>query len=316
MKTYFSPPLLGGFFIILVLLSSCSSKKVSPDVLLWVDGEPVKISELIEEYRFSRPFKDISVTNDSEFLWDPTLKDIREKILQKVVEKKILLKLAEKKNINISDRELKNRIAFYTGEMNGVELERLLYRANIDKKKWITKIKEEMIIRNYLEKYIFSQITVTPKDVKKYYDDNKSQFKLKEGMKLISMLFKTRLDAEKALKEIKNKETFINFSNKEYHDNYNESVVYYKNDIPKNIWDILVKYKKGSISKIIFFNGGYYIFYIEDKFVPKELSFDEVKEKIAKRCLERKKDSYYKNWLENLKKTTKIRINKIYRGKL
>jgi len=126
----------------------------------------------------------------------------------------------------------------------------LLYRANIDKKKWITKIKEEMIIRNYLEKYIFSQITVTPKDVKKYYDDNKSQFKLKEGMKLISMLFKTRLDAEKALKEIKNKETFINFSNKEYHDNYNESVVYYKNDIADHLWKDVFRNRDRMLKKM------------------------------------------------------------------
>ena len=158
-------------------------------------------------------------------------------------------------------------------------------------KKVQEKVKKEIAVQIWQKKQL-DKVKVSEKESKKYYNDNKSEFKEQDSVHARHILVKTKEEADALLKNLKLKgkalkEKFIALAK-------DKSVgpsapkggdlgYFAKGQMVPAFNDKVFSMKVGTISKPVKTQFGYHVIYLEDKKSAKNLGFSEVKSFIENR---------------------------------
>jgi len=190
-----------------------------------------------------------------------TLKpEIKQKLLEKTIETKLIAENAIKEGIE-----------------NTLE-----FKENLEKAK--NDIALDVWTAKQLEK-----ITITDEEAKKFYEQNKNEFKQPELYSARHILVKTEAEAKKIIKEIgsaKDKEAAFVESAKKYSIDGNKDQGgllpwFPEGKMVKEFTDAVKKMKKGEMSKApVKTQFGYHVIYLIDVKPAGTPSFDQIKERI------------------------------------
>lgn len=158
-------------------------------------------------------------------------------------------------------------------------------------KKVQEKVKKEIAVQIWQKKQL-DKVKVSEKESKKYYNDNKGEFKEQDSVHARHILVKTKEEADALLKNLKLKgkalkEKFIALAK-------DKSVgpsapkggdlgYFAKGQMVPAFNDKVFSMKVGTISKPVKTQFGYHVIYLEDKKSAKNLGFSEVKSFIENR---------------------------------
>lgn len=244
-------------------------------------------------------------------------------ILSFMIDNEVLYQRAKEEGFLPKEEDIKLKYEEINNALNtNVKYKQIIDELNLNKEYLNEEIKKDIAINKY--KLNFEKnIKINNEDIKKFYEQNKSNFNIEEinaSHILISKLDKDnnlvskeqeailRKKANEILEKIKNGENFEELAKKYSDDKLsgkNGGELGYFNKKDKNIefTKEVFELNKGEISNIIETSQGYHIVKVNDK-VDKLISMEECKEDINKEIL---KEAYIKH-IEELNKKSNIKI--------
>ena len=151
-------------------------------------------------------------------------------------------------------------------------------------------------------KALETSVNITPEETKKYYDANPSLFSIEENKDFYHMIFEKKEQAQefyqKALDPTKSntKELFAKVAKDSYKKTLKEISLQgvTKNALPAEISNAISSLKLNQLSEVIESKLGFHVFLLNTINPPKQIAFDEVKNKISEKLIAEKKDNFVK----------------------
>jgi peptidyl-prolyl cis-trans isomerase C len=305
-------------YIALVLLpglifSACKNKvaekpaepapPVSADVrvVATVNGDPITLAEFQE--RFARAgFKP---ERESEL-------EVKEEFLNRLVERKMLLREAQRRRIKVALPEINKRIATLQDE-HGKDIKDMLAGLGIDFEKWKSDIWEDMMIERLLARDVNRRVSVSPSEVKHYYQSNPQEFEKPEQVRARQIVVATEQEAKKVMERLQaegaNFAAIAREKSTAPEAEKGGDLGYFARGGMPTEFNVVFSLPKGGISGIVKSPYGYHIFMLEDKRKAGTISLEEASKQITEKLREEKEDKLYRVWLKELRSRTKFEVN-------
>jgi len=254
------------------------------------------------------------------------LYEVRNDIVNKLVEKKLIDQETKRNKIKVNDEEIDNNIEqikkgkLWTEE----DFREALEREGMTIESYREQLKKQLLRSKLVNAVIKSNIVITKEDVAAYYSNNieKYQGELAYHLRNIIMrvLESTSTDGKLAVlvrmenihAELEKGASFESLARQ-----YSESVlaqnggdlgiIVYK-DFSPQLKDALAGLSKGEYTAVLDTDQGYQIFYIEDILKENEMSMTEAYSQIEDTLYKEQSDKAFTDWLENLRETSHIKI--------
>jgi len=186
---------------------------------------------------------------------------------------------------------------------------------NTEYMKKVEDFKKITLIGQLLGKEIESKTKVTDQDVKDYYEKHKEDFAPVSQIRMSLILVKTEEEAKKILERLNKGEDFakvakkssINLSSAK---NGGDLGYLSRGQMTPELEAAAVRLKTGEISEPLKTQSGYQIIKVTDKKIGKVVEFERVKNFISQHLSAEKQKEVFDSYIESLKKSYKVDINK------
>jgi peptidyl-prolyl cis-trans isomerase C len=184
-----------------------------------------------------------------------------------------------------------------------------------DYQKKVEDFRKLTLIGQLLDKEIEAKSKVSDEDVKDYYEKHKDELTSVSQIKASHILVKTEDEAKKLLERIQKGEDFAALAKKYSIDagtakNGGDLGYFSSGQMVPEFESAALKMKKGEVSPPVRTKFGYHIIKVADKKMGKPLEFEKIKGAIAQRVAAERQKDFFDSYIENLKKTYKVEINK------
>ncbi len=246
--------------------------------------------------------------------------EMKNKILENLIEQKIVKQASDRAGIDISEREIDNAVDDIKKE-NNLSQEALmlsLAQSGLTNKQYREQLKEQIRQVKFINKEFRSKISIQSEDVEDYYRQHVDEFKIPAAYR-INMIFVPA--ADKAARAEKMKEIEDGLSKgadfKEVARQYSEGpsaanggdMGYLKaNEMDKSIQDAVVKLKTGEISPAISTAEGVYMIQLVDTKPSEQRPLEEVKGLVQDKIYKKVMDERFNFWLNEVKKYAHIEV--------
>jgi peptidyl-prolyl cis-trans isomerase C len=231
------------------------------------------------------------------------------------------------------DREMKNLPAFaqkiFEGSegkerfLNELVKKELIYqealKQGLDKDtEYIEKVadfKKITLISQLLEKEIEDKAQVTDEDIKKYYDEHKEDFSPFDEIRLSLIRVKTEDGAKKIEEKLEKGEDFAKIAKESSIDTNSAKVggdlgFLSRDQLSPEHEMVVARLMKGDVSAPVRTQHGFDIIKVTDKKTGTVVEFEKVKDLIAQHLAAEKQKEVFDSYIESLKKTYTVDINK------
>jgi len=264
-------------FIFLICLSL--NAKIVDKVIASVNGEP------ITSY-------DIQTTSQK-------LKVSPNKALNYLIDQKIINSEIKKRGISVDDYEI-NEAMDKIAKRNNLtlfEFKNILEQRG-EYKKFKEKIKENLLKQKLFASIVNAKLRITPDEIKNYYNTHKDEFSIFDTIQVVKYTSK-------------NPELLKNLNNNPFFTDKNivsETKVYKWNELPLDKLYLFKNTKVGEYTPIINEGLAYTTYYISNKNGKVYLPFDKVKNIIANKLIEEKRNQILKEYFDRVKNRADIKI--------
>jgi len=183
-----------------------------------------------------------------------------------------------------------------------------------DVRKKIQECEKGVVLDAFLSQILTGKDEVTEEEAKRYYDEHKEEFFMNESIRVRHIVVRTLEEAKEIKKRLERGEDFVELA-KRYSispsGKWGGDLGYIqRGQVGKEFENAAFSLKKpGEISEIVKTTFGYHIIRLEERKPPRQLSFEEVREKIIEKLKEQKKQKALEDYLKKVKKQYQIVIN-------
>jgi len=186
---------------------------------------------------------------------------------------------------------------------------------NTEYLKKVEDFKKITLIGQLLEKEIESKAKVTDQDVKDYYEKHKEDFAPVSQIRMSLILLKTEEEAKKILERLNKGEDFAKVAKKSSVDlnsakNGGDLGYLSRGQMTSELEAVAVRLKTGEVSEPIKTQSGYQIIKVTDKKLGKVVEFERVRNFISQQLSAEKQKEVFDSYIESLKKSYKVDVNK------
>ena len=277
--------------IILLFIIKLATK---PKVAAKVNDDIITVKEL--NYFYNR-FKEQNPETDKNF------------VLNQLIANKVIVQEAINQDISVTKEEI-DSVIMNTEDFYQKDIGELSNEQDITPDDLKIKIREQLLMKRFLDKEI--SVSITDEELASFYDRNKNQFKLKKAVNVSHILLNTEEEAFEVKSELESGKNFYELAKSKSQDptakqnNGNIGIVEEKQTV-KEFEDIVFKLKKGEVGGPFKTTYGYHIVLIEDVVEERELSFDEVKDKLKEFLTEERKKQAYADLVRKLVNKAQIK---------
>ncbi len=256
-------------------------------------------------------------------------REIISKGIDELIDRKILVQEAKKvvlANPEKAEEIEKSLDAFVKGAVEEVgsiyKFYELAHKQGINPLKKRAELKEDLLIEEIMRDNVYRKILVTPKGIKRYYQEHTDEFSREGSLSFRQILikfsgYKTREDAksetEDILNRLKNGEKFEDLARERSRGPRSDKGGLWESDEAKDFRKDLVaqisNLKEGEISPMIESSLGYHIFKIEEIIPSQTLTFQQAQNEIRSMLF---REDFVKKRKEYLKKLRKNVVIKRY----
>ena len=239
---------------------------------------------------------------------DERMKEEKEQLISKMVEDKIILQEAKRKGYQARLERVKERIAqMKSAFASETDFENSLKQKGLTVKDMEDKVADQMIMREVVEREVRDKIVVSPDEVTKFYEKNKSElFNLTETRTIETLYIENEAMLANLSEAVKNGMDFQEAA-KLHKSAYARDTIS-KEQIRPELQEGFSGLKALEISDPIKAGNGYYIFKIIEILPPKVQSLSEVHDRIYSYLSEEKFAVAMLEWIEGLKEKAYIQI--------
>jgi len=250
------------------------------------------------------------------------MEEARRDILKQLVEDKLVLQKAKIENIEVSDKEVQERMekvrAKFPSEKEFLDT---LEKEGITKNKLEARYRDQIMMRKLFERDVISGITVSPTEIVNYYQSHSDDFKEPEGVKIKGLLIKIEKGKEEAfnqaeclMNELKSGKDFDKLLD-EYANDHDITLIEPDNFIKRSelkddVEEVVFNMEVGEVSREpLLINPGYCIFKVVDKNIGRIREFSEAEANIQDIIFKSKVQESLRNWMDKIKEESYISLN-------
>ena len=293
------------FFVFCLLWAGVSDVAAVDRIIAVVNQDTITQSEAdvylsIISLQLSRQYKGIEL--------DERMKEEKEQLISKMVEDKIILQEAKRKGYQARLERVKERIAqMKSAFASETDFENSLKQKGLTVKDMEDKVADQMIMREVVEREVRDKIVVSPDEVTKFYEKNKSElFNLTETRTVETLYIENEAMLANLSEAVKNGMDFQEAA-KLHKSAYARDTIS-KEQIRPELQEGFSGLKALEISDPVKAGNGYYIFKIIEILPPKVQSLSEVHDRIYGYLSEEKFAVAMLEWIEGLKEKAYIQI--------
>lgn len=239
---------------------------------------------------------------------------LEEQMLQALIMEKLVLQDAKEKKIPLDKKKLKAELEKFKEGFSAEKEYQEFLAANKLAEKDMEKIYKNMLIYNGLFAEVTKDITKAAKDPEAYYNENPEEFYQPEMVQVRHVLVEKEEEAKEILVALEQGEDFKKLALEKSTDpsvQQNEGLLdyfakdgYMVEEFEKAAFALkeIGEYTKKPVKS----DFGYHIIKLEGRKEAKQLTFDEVKDKLAQRFLAEEKNERFQAYEEELLAKAKI----------
>ena len=274
-------------------------------VIALVNGDPLTLEEL------KVALKTVSPDENAESPSTET-QNLREEVLNQLIEKKLLLQDAKRQSIQVTQEELDSAIEQIRGEYPEKEFTELLKSGGLTVERWRQDITENLLIDKLISTMISSKLKTSEEEIKTYYEKHHAEFEKKEEVRARQIVLATAEEAKNIHEQLLNGADFVKLATEKSISpdkaTGGDLGYFVKGQMPEE-FDIVFTLKANSISPVVKSPYGYHIFKVEEKHPPRFQSIGEVREMIHQQLASEQEEQLRSAWIKELKAKADIQIN-------
>lgn len=289
---------------------ACQGKGSEKDKVLARVGNIVITLE-----EFNRKFK------ETESLHGPLVsyrtdivKNLKEDLLNRLIEEKLIILKADELGIMISKKYLEERIETIKEDYPQQSFQKMFTDEQLDYKRWKEGIKDKLLAGKVIRQELNSLITVQESEAIEYYQRHADQYNLSDQVKARQIVVNTEESALEILEELEGGADFSKLAREKSlspdGQQGGELGFFARGQMPLEFEEVAFSLLPGKLSEVVTSKYGYHIFLIDEKKKAAEVPFSQVKNEIIEKIWTKKQKKAYRKWMESLKDNVTIRINR------
>lgn len=244
-------------------------------------------------------------------------------ILDQLVDDKLILSEAKRQGIAATDKEIELKLQTVKDRF-GTEKQfrETLAEQNISLSELRDSFKNEIIKSKLVRKEVGWKITITPSEVRKYYDNHIEDFTEPEKARVLNILVKkpssektggkTKFLVERIRELIREGKDFEELA-KEYSEGPNASEggslgLVEKGQMREEIDAAIFSLEAGEVSDIVESPIGYHLFKVMERIPEKNMDFESVEHKVEELFYRERIAKSLKKWLKELRRNAYISV--------
>lgn len=262
--------------------------------------------------------------------------EIREKILQQLIEEKLMLqaaahprpiefakgKIGTPPAITVSDEEVERVLKRASSRFESLEaFQETLEKQGLTLEQLKGRYRDQLTIQKLVDREVRSRIDISPTEVTSYYEVHPEEFKVPLAVQVATILIqpkdsidvaRTKRLAEDLRSQLLKGADFYDLARR-YSDGPNARMgggvgFLEQGKVLKELEEVLFKLKEGEISPVVKTDSGFHLFRIESIRPPRVAALDEVKTEIMDQLFQQKMAAGYEEWINKLKSDAYISI--------
>jgi len=304
-------------FVVLIATIVLSFAEVMDKIVVIVNDEIITQGEL--DKLLSGVYRRNSMKyTDAELALK--MDEARRNLLGTLIQDRLLLSEAKRRNIEVEPKEVQERLNEARQRFSSEEeFEAALVHDNLTLSELEKSYKERIMRDKVIDMQTRGRISVSPKEVVDFYNDNKEGFTEGEKIRLYSILIRTSDERPKE-KSLELAKTILSrleeggdftslateYSNGPYASAGGDMGWVRQGELMAKINDVVFNLNDNEISGILETRLGFHIFKVKEKVLPRALEFHEVKNRIEEILYSQKTSEKLYAWIEKLKEDAYI----------
>ncbi|MBW2128306.1 MAG: peptidyl-prolyl cis-trans isomerase [Deltaproteobacteria bacterium] len=242
------------------------------------------------------------------------LKQVMDSLVDSLVERLTIQEYARKHSIEVSEAELETAIGEIKKGQGEKDFQESLLRACVDFDEWKEGLRRRLLFEKVMER-IGEQISpVGFQEIKEYYDSHQDEFKRPAMLKFRQIVTRTGKEAKEVLKRLKAGEKMSDlaaeYSILPYIEDETQVSWVTQEDLEDPMGKVLFSLPLGKPSAVTKTSYGYHIFVVFRKRGPGIVGLPDATAEIEAKLLRAKRETFYRNWMEGLKKKYSVYVNR------
>jgi peptidyl-prolyl cis-trans isomerase C len=285
-----------------------------------VNGKPISKKLYDRELAFfqkraaqmGRPFKEAD------------METVKKRILENLIEGEVVYQQSQKEGVKVDEKTINEQIETFKKRFSDeAAYKKALEGMDMSEKEIRIEIQRDLAINQLLDTNVRQKITVTEEESNKFYNNNPNMFKQPEKVKASHILVKVAPDAEESKKiQARKKIEMVQKKVRQGEDfgllakTYSEGPTakregdlgyFIRGQMVKPFEDVAFALKVGEVSGIVETQFGYHLIKVTDKKPARTISYKEAQPGIEQHLKNEKSKTEIKDYIENLKKSAKIK---------
>ncbi len=255
--------------------------------------------------------------------------ELEKNVLNEMIEQKLIITMAKDEKIEVSDGAIIDRVNEFVNSLRSrfadeEEFNNALLKEGISYSDFRIKLEAQVRdkilydkVKQKKQQEFISKTAVNDEEIKKYYLENKNDFKINDEINISQIYFdkskdekgNLKMKAEETVKRLKSGEDFNNML-KELRsiEGIDGGVLGWidTTQMNKKIRDTLVNVQKNKIIGPVETEDGYHIIKINEIKKGKIQELSDIKEKVRVKIIESKIEKMWKEWVDKIKKQAYI----------
>lgn len=297
------------FILCLVACQGQESSKSSAPPVATINGEQIGIGEFEKRLKEEKAF-----VKGEAALKPEQMTSFKEEVLNHLIDEKVMLQRAGQLALAVDDAETEARIGEIKKDYGADGFDSLFGDGGIDYPAWKKALQKRMLLEKVITQDVNSKLQVTEGEAELYFKANRKSYISEQRIRAVQIVIRDRDRAEGILKRLKTGEDFGKMAREV---SIGPEAVrggdlgfFERGMMPEAIDRVVFSLPVGKLSGVVRSAYGFHIFKVLEKENARGRNFIEVKERVKADLRKAKEAEGYKRWIEGLKATAVIQINR------
>ncbi|HBF43818.1 MAG TPA: hypothetical protein DDW42_09390 [Desulfobacteraceae bacterium] len=281
------------------------------DVVIVVGSRHVTTDELKREMEF---------TGDGIGISDWQEVEIRDKLLEQIIDRYLIIEYAREKGIAISEMELKTALEDIKTGYTEKTFQDALLRGCVDSDEWKDRLRVQLLFGKVMKIVTEGIVPPSYQEIKSYYEAHKDEFRVPRMLSFRQIVTSTKKQADDLLLRLQNGEKMGELA-KKYSigpEAKNGGKVDWvgRGYLEESMEKALFSMQKGKISKVIKSPYGYHIFEVLSIRSKGMKRLSEVIKEVESRLLSQRRKAFCEEWLRKQRTHFNVKVDRAILNKL
>lgn len=235
-------------------------------------------------------------------------------LIERVVDHYLVLEYGKQQGIWVSDEELEGLAREIKKDYAEKDFQDLLLKGFVGYAQWKEGLREQLLIRKITKKASEALPPVSMEEIKVYYDSHPEEFRRPAMVRFRQIVTSTREEADNLQKRLAQggdmAATVVGSSRVPASAGSSEPGWFAKGDLDESIEKVVFSLPVGQVSGVVETPYGFHLFEVLGKKPEGVRSLAEAMREIEAKLLGEKQEAFYSHWLQELRTTIPVNINR------